>query len=300
MSDKQGNGVCMFVYNNDQLDYTKFAILAAQYAKKSMNNISVTAITDDGTLGWMQQSVGDEVIDRCFDNVVIDNVTHDTNMRKHMDSPWTEFNAQFSNSNKHEVHTLTPYERTLLIDTDYLLMNNDFAYLFDSDINVGMHRYAVYIGGDAPYRNEVSLNDAGINHWWSTVVYFDQSDESKMFFDIWSHVKDNWEYYSLLYQFPKQLFRTDFCVSIAAHMMNGMNNGDTIHDFCNWPLINMDQKDDIAKVNNYDDVVFIKHDRKEQWKNILVRHQKQNLHIMNKRALDRHYDEFLTKMDQHV
>ena len=38
----------MFCYNNEQLDYIKFAILAASYAKKSMDNIDVTLITDDG------------------------------------------------------------------------------------------------------------------------------------------------------------------------------------------------------------------------------------------------------------
>ena len=83
-------------------------------------------------------------------------------------------------------------------------------------------------------------------------------------------------------------------------MMNGMNNGDTIHDFCNWPLLNMDQKDDIAKVNDYADDVFLKHNRREQWKNILVRQERQNIHMMNKRALDRHYDDFLNKLERYV
>ena len=46
MSEKQGNGICMFVYNNEQLDYTKFSIVAALYAKHHMNNIPVTLITD--------------------------------------------------------------------------------------------------------------------------------------------------------------------------------------------------------------------------------------------------------------
>ena len=39
MSEKQGKGICMFVYNNEQLDYTKSSIIAALYAKRNMNNI---------------------------------------------------------------------------------------------------------------------------------------------------------------------------------------------------------------------------------------------------------------------
>ena len=58
------------------------------------------------------------------------------------------------------------------------------------------------------------------------------------------------------------LFRTDFCVSIACHLMNGLNNDEWVNDFNSIPLINMDQKDDIAKINDYNDIVFFKHDRK--------------------------------------
>ena len=146
--------------------------------------------------------------------------------------------------------------------------------------------------------NEITLNNAGINHWWSTIVYFDQSEEAKLFFDIWSHVKDNWEYYSLLYQFPRLLFRTDFCVSIACQMMNGFNNDNFIHDFCGTPLLNMDQKDDIVKVNALNDYVFLKHNRREQWKNILCRYTDTNLHIMNKRALDRTFTSIIDMLKE--
>lgn len=294
MSDKQGNGVVMFCYNNEQLDYTKFAIIAARHVKRNMPGIPVALITDDGTKGWLLESHDKKVVDDAFDDFVIANIEFESNPRRHMDSPWHEFNAQFTNTNKHDVVNLTPYERTLLIDTDYLVCNNYLQYLFTSDIPIGLHRYAQYIGNEIPYRNEITLNDAGINHWWSTVVYFDQSDESRIFFDIWSHVKDNWEYYSLLYQFPRQLFRTDFCVSIACHMMCGLNNDETfIHDFGNLGLLNMDQKDDLVKINKLNDYVFLKHNRKEQWKNVLCRYQNTNLHLMNKRAMDRQYQELI-------
>jgi hypothetical protein len=52
----------------------------------------------------------------------------------------------------------------------------------------------------------------------------------------------------------------------------------------------MDQKDDIVKFNNLDDVIFLKHNRQEPWKNILMKHSSDNLHLMNKRAFDRQID----------
>jgi hypothetical protein len=60
----------------------------------------------------------------------------------------------------------------------------------------------------------------------------------------------------------------------------------------------MDQKDDIIGINSHEDLIFLKHNRVEQWKNILVRHTQQNLHIMNKRALDRHYFGLLEGLDK--
>ena len=294
MAEKhEPQGICMFAYNNQELDYIKFASLASRYAKHYMNGIKVALITDEGTENWLNETKSQQEIQSLFDYIIINNVPNEMNMRKHMDSPWTEFNAQFTNTNKHKVFELTPFEKTLLVDTDFLIMNDFYEYLFKTDIPVGMHRTAEYIGGERPYINEITLNEGGIGHWWSTIVYFDQSEQSKLFFDMWAHVKDHWEYYSLLYQFPRLLFRTDFCVSIATHLMNGMNNDDFVHDFMGQALLNMDQKDDIAQVNGLNDVVFLKHNRTEQWKNMLCRHTDQNLHIMNKRSLDRHYDDLM-------
>ena len=81
--------------------------------------------------------------------------------------------------------------------------------------------------------------------------------------------------------------------NIIGQMMNGFNNDNFVHDFCGTPLLNMDQKDDIAKINALNDYVFLKHDRVEQWKNILCRYTDQNLHIMNKRALDRKFPDII-------
>jgi len=286
-SVKKGNGVCVFAYNNQQLDYVKFASVVSKFVKKNMKNNAVALITDEGTENWMRQSMSQETIDYCFDYVIVTNPQHESNSRVHHDSPWTEFTANFQNSNKHKIFEYTPFERTLLIDTDFIVQNNFYDYIFDTDIPVSMHRTAEYFGGELPYQDEMMLNSAGINHWWSTVVYFDQSEYSKMFFDTWAHVKDNWEYYSLLYQFPKALFRTDFCVSVASHMINGFQNEVFMDDFKGLPLLNMDQKDDLVKLNSLDDFIFLKHNRVEAWKNILCRYTNTNMHVMNKRALDR-------------
>jgi len=285
---EENRGVCIIAYNNNQLDYVQFAHMTAAYVKANMKNNHTTLITDVGTNAYMESSVPTEIHEACFDNVVVEDIEHEHNPRKHMDSPWTEFNAQFSNKNKNNIFNLTPYDKTLLIDSDLFVMNNFYDYVFDTDIPVALHRNAIYLEGQPPYLNEQQLNEGGIHHWWSTAVYFDKSEESEIFFNIWAHVKENWNYYALLYQFPPALFRTDFCVSVAAHMLNGFNQDNFIHDFLGVPLQNMDQKDDLIEIKGLNDWILLSHNRAEPWKNILTRFEKQNLHVMNKRSLNRH------------
>ena len=289
MSGKEEDkGICFFAYNNEEIDYVQLAHIAAGYVKANMSNNKTCLITDKGTYSYFEKSVDKDFHDACFDHVVLTDVENAPNPRRHYDSPWTEFTAQFNNSNKHKIFEYTPFEKTLLLDIDYIVKNNFYDYIFDSEFPLAMHRESQYLQYEPPYMNEITLADGGIHHWWSTVIYFDQSVESKTFFDTWEHVKDNWDYYHLLYQFPPALFRTDFCVSIACHLLNGYNENNFVHDFLGTKMRNMDQKDELYEIKSLNDWIFLSHVRKEVWKNILVRNQDLNIHVMNKRALTRH------------
>ena len=299
---EEENGIAIIAYNNSQLNYLQFAAITSAYVKLHMKNNKVALITDTGTEDWMNISMPKDHVDLLFDYVISHEVHHDPNPRRHFDSPWTEFTTQFSNKNKDNIFELTPFEKTLLIDSDYFICNNFYDRVFESGLPLGLHRDAIYLEGQPPYLNEIDLNEAGIHHWWSTAVYFDKSEESKIFFGIWEHVKENWDYYALLYQFPPGLFRTDFCVSIAIHILNGFTNEHHVYDFDGVPLINMDQKDDLIRVKDFTDMTFLSHNRSEPWKNIMVRKQNENLHIMNKRAMarqsDKMYEDLITALKE--
>lgn len=290
-------GVCFFAYNNDQIDYAALAILAARYVKKYLD-LPVCLITDAGTDAWLQQSQDTDQIKKAIDYIVITEDEMKPNPRRHYDSPWTEFNAQFSNSNKHKVWDYSPFEKTLLLDLDYIVKTDFLLTAFDSVTGVAMFDNAISIQNQRPALRERKLYDAGVKMWWSTVVYFDRTDLSKLFFDTWAHVADNYDYYQYLYNFPAKLFRTDYCVSIAAHILNGMQQGDVIGNFDGIPMINMSQKDDIVDVNDLQDWIFLAANIREPWKNILVKHRHLDTHIMNKRALERVRSKLLEFLDE--
>lgn len=284
--EKSGDGVCFFAYNNDQIDYAQLAVLAATYVKKYLNK-PVCLITDEGTDNWLHQSHAEAIINDCFDYIVITNDEFRPNVRGHHDSPWTEFRAQFSNSNKHKVWEYSPFERTLLLDIDYIVKSGYLNHCYDAYTGVAMYDDARSIRNDFPHMFEQKLYDAGVNMWWSTVVYFDRSDLSELFFNTWAHVADNYDYYQYLYNFPGKMFRTDYCVSIAVHILDGMQSGDSVHTIGTSPMYYVDQKDDIQQVNDHQEWILLAHDTRENWKNILVKHSHLDLHVMNKRALAR-------------
>lgn len=294
---QDGKGVCFFAYNNQQIDYAAMAILAAKYVKKYLD-LPVCLITDTGTDAWLQQSQSTDDIKSAIDYIVITDDEMQKNIRRHHDSPWTEFTAQFNNSNKHKIWEYSPFEKTLLLDLDYIVKTDFLSSAFDSIQGVSMFDRAITIQNQKPQHAERKLYDAGIKMWWSTVVYFDRSEFSELFFDTWAHVADHYEYYQYLYNFPANLFRTDYCVSITAHILNGMQDGDTISNFYDVPMINMSQKDDIIEVNDLQSWIYLAANVREPWKNILVKHENLDVHVMNKRALDRVKPKLMEMFDE--
>ena len=294
MQEIPQRGVCFFAYNNEQIDYVELATLAALYVKEYLN-LPVCLITDEGSDAWLQQSKPD-LVNKCFDYIVITDDEMKSNYRIHYDSPWTEFAAQFNNSNKHKIWDYSPFEQTLLLDIDYIVKSNFLLDIFDYE-GVAMFDNAIDIRNQLPLPREQFLHSAGIKMWWSTVVYFDRSDTSKLFFDTWSHVADNYQFYQYLYNFPAKLFRTDYCVSIASHILNGMEDGDVVGKIPTC-MTNVNQQDDIIEVHSKQNWIILAAEQKENWKNILINSNDMDIHVMNKRALGRQYSKLVEMFNE--
>jgi hypothetical protein len=292
-------GIVFFAYNTEQIDYVKLAIVAARYVRRHMPDFPVCLITSAGDLDWYERNTpdSDELLEAAFDEIVLAEPGHQNNQRTHHDSPWHHFVSEFRNGNKHRVIDLSPYDQTLLLDIDYILQNDQLAYVFDAASAVTLFHHAENLIREPAAPAQRYLYNTGIPMLWSTVVYFDRRQElARMFFDMWAHVADNYEFYKFLYGFPGKMFRTDFCVSIAAHVLNGMGAGELVEDFTQ-PMIYMSQKDDIAKINGADEWIYLVNDREEPWENSFTKIKNENVHVMNKRAIERHYDDIMKQLD---
>lgn len=288
---KFDSGILLIAYNNGKIDYEKLALVAARCVKLHMSNNHVTLLTDQPTFDALKLELTPDLAAETFDHIIIDNVTHERNTRTHRDSPWNEFTTQFNNKNKHSIFNKSPYNKTLMIDVDYLIGNDTLDAIFDTDSEVAMYKHALSVRNYKPRIWEQKLHPDGIDMWWSTAVYWRSDSElAKLFFGVWEHVKENYNYYKWLYKFPGVLFRTDYAVSIAVHILNGHRQGNLIHELPGKVMRFSEQIDDVAEFKEINDILLICPDPKELWKSIASRVKNENVHVMNKMAILRHYD----------
>lgn len=289
---KFDNGILLIAYNNTKIDYAKLAIFAAITAKKNMKNNHVTLMTDKPTIEHLRQ-LDPNLVAAAFDHIIVENLDHERNSRTHHDSPWTEFTTQFSNKNKHTIYDRSPYRKTLMIDVDYFIGNNTLDVMFETDVPLAMYKNAISINNYLPRIWEQKLHPDGIDMWWSTVVYWDaESEEAKLFFGIWEHVKENYDYYKWLYKFPGNLYRTDYAASIAVHLLGGQIKNAFITQLPGKVMRYSDQIDELVSINGINDYTFLCPDPDKVWEVNCSRIKNENVHIMNKLSILRLEDKF--------
>ena len=288
---KYDRGVLLIAYNNGKIDYEKLAVVAASNVKRHMKNNHVTLLTDVKTLTALTNELTTEQMSVTFDHIIVEDIEHERNTRMHRDSPWSEFSTQFNNKNKHSIFKKSPYKQTLMIDVDYIVGNDSLDVIFDTDYELAMYKDAISVRNYKPRIWEQKLHPDGIDMWWSTVVYWrNDSDVARMFFGIWEHVKENYNYYKWLYKFPGVLFRTDYAASIAAHILNGHAVDNVVSELPGKSMRFSEQIDTIVEFKSLNDYVILCPDPSELWRNICSRVSKENIHLMNKLAILRHYD----------
>lgn len=285
-------GVLMYAHNNSEIDYFKIACANALMVKKNLD-VPVTVVTDDGTLSWANQNLGKEFIEHCFNNVVLVKKQYTySNTKFYNDTSFSSKQLQFYNCNHWEAYDLTPYEETLFIDSDYLIMSDALNNCWGSTDDVMINKHIFNPGTtESPYVK--TIDDFGINLYWATVIYFKKTEFSKFLFEIVKHIQENYLYYKELYFFQSSMFRNDYAFSIAIHMLNGFSQSETVINELPIPglLMAWDQHD-IKSVNGLDDITLYC-EKDERGKYLLARFKRQDIHILNKWSVGRVADRLI-------
>jgi hypothetical protein len=290
---KNKRGFLLYGFGNKDLDYGKLAVCCALSIKTNLKNNDVTVVMDEGTKKWIESSVSENVLKIAFDNIVLPKEKFRSGKRRHYDSPWITFKAEFNNQNRVMAYKYSPYDETIMIDSDYIVMNDNFDGIWGSKEDVMMNNKAVDLQGNRfGSITDRRLSRHGIPMYWATVVYFKKSKYSEIFFNLVDYVREEYNFFQFLYEFSEGFYRNDFSFSIAAHILNGyIKNG--MPSLPETPLLASYQKDAIAGIKTANEIIFLAHKPNESWKSTLVNIKDMNVHIMNKRELLRISDEYI-------
>jgi hypothetical protein len=243
----KSRGVLVFAYNTSTVDYEKIAEQAARLITHNLN-LPVTVISGQ--------------------------VTHENYRTGYAHG------TQWNNLDRYRAYELSPYDETILLDTDYLVLDDSLLKIIDTT-----NDYQLMTRSQTP--TETMNGDMGIlsiNYVWATAVVFKKTTKSKLLFDLVGRIQRNYDYYRKLYNIREYNFRNDYAFAIADNIVNGYAPSQGIP----WTMLTIDKLVKRIEIKNNNIVI-----REENSAQVVSR---QNIHVMDKLYLQS--DDYIHFVDQ--
>jgi hypothetical protein len=279
-------GVLIFAHNSRDVDYALTAVISAGLANKYLK-VPVSLVTDKSTIEWMKSSDYYYKATDIFDNIIEIDRPDISNYRRISDGAEST-TIPFINSTRSDAWMLTPYDRTLLIDSDYLIFSDVLSEYWDCNSDFMISSAMNDIKGDRIGVLDRWVSDEGIPMMWATTIMFTKNQNSKLYFDLVKEIKENYKIFSDIYRFNTHVYRNDIAFSIAKHIIEGFT-----HDVSNClpPIFTVQDKDIIQTVNS-SGVKFLIHDPSTA-NMILSNVHNRDVHVMNKQSIVRNASAFM-------
>lgn len=202
-------------------------------------------------------------------NIVSGNQTAE-NRRFSVDSGQFE---TWKNFGRCDAYKLSPWDQTILLDCDYIVLDNNLLKLLDTVQDYALHDSNVYLDD---FTRQEPIGAYSLPMLWATVVVFNRTEKAKLLFDLVARIERNYPYYCKLYNITNTNFRNDFAFTIADNIINGYSPN---NPQCRipWPLITASNPLKSIQINN--NKVTVKDEKRAY---VLP---KQNLHIISKEYL---------------
>lgn len=281
-------GVLIFAHNSKEVDYALMATIAGRLAKHYLS-VPVTLVSDESTLQWFKSTDHYAIALDTFENVLTVEKPNTGNTRKLRDG--TSYNTvPFVNANRASVYDLTPYDTTLLIDSDYLIFSNKLNQYWDLDYDVMIGHSMNDLVGNRSEILDKQVSEVGPHMYWATTVMFKKNKNSELFFNLVSYIRENYDYYADLYRFDNRQYRNDIAFSVAKHMLDAFRS----NTHGSLPSIPTAFDSDILyEVSDSGLLKFLVSDRHNPQQFSLVSTKNADVHILNKQSIIRNSDSLL-------
>jgi len=289
----------MFAHNNEEIDYLKLATINAYLIKQNCDVHDITVVTNQHSYDYTVGELGKEFVHNAISNIVItekDKNFKRANNRLYKDTSHTSKPLPFYNVDRCDAYKISPYDETLLIDADYLILSNNLNSCWGHNNELMMNWSYQDIMSERDDPTLKRLSPSGITMYWATVVYFRKTDFVEQFFKTVEHVRDNREYYQDVYKWPGNLYRNDYSFSVAAHMMGGfVDKG--IEQLPVPHLYKTFDTDDVHSAPSKNELVFYLEKPRSLGDFILCKWRGLDVHVMNKWAINRVSEELLCQIN---
>jgi len=271
-------GILVFAYNNRSVDYVKQAAFLAKRAKQYLD-LPTSIVTDDISHAEQWKDLFDEII-YCKSTAITAKTYNNGTMAKQK--------LLFKNDTRPRAYELTPYEQTLLLDTDYVIADTTFKHCFDGPNQFMIYKDAHDIAGFRDYSEFKRISDVGVDFYWATCVYFRKTETTEIFFNLLKHIQNHWTHYRQIYRLETPVYRNDHVFSIAIHIMNGFAKGDFAKKMPG-KMYYITDKDVLHRLDN-DEFVLLLEKEKYLGQYTLANVKGKSLHVMNKFSLMENVD----------
>ena len=269
-------GVLLFANNNGSIDYVKQAVFLANRIKKYLQ-LPVSLVTCN-KLDDTQLEVFDKVIPSTLS-------VSSTTTKRHHDGDMYDKITKFYNNDRAYAYDLTPYDKTIVMDTDYMICNDLLNYCFEQDNNFLIYKDAIHVGIHTGTSEFKRVSDTSVDFYWATVFFFKKCNETQIFFDLIKHIHENYLHYRSMYQFRTTVYRNDFAFSIAIHIMNGYKSGNFANTLPGKKFYAIDKDVLVDIVDDEIKILVQKTNRFGEY--TAVKLKGSNCHVMNKFSLER-------------
>jgi hypothetical protein len=292
--ENKTRGFLMFAHNNEEIDYLRLAILNAKLIQKNTGIKNITVVTDPHSLKHNEKTLGKKFIKSAINNLIVvekDKKFKQKNIRLYKDTSHASKYLPFYNVNRCDAYDISPYDETILLDADYLILSDTLNHCWGHNNELMMNWKFQDIMYERKDPTLDRLYDMGITMYWATVVYFRKTEYVESFFNIVKHVRNNPQYYKDLYKWQGTLYRNDYSFSIAAHMMSGFVDKGIPQ--LPTTLYKSFDTDDIHSAVDENTIIMYLEKPRSPGDFMLTKWQGIDLHIMNKWAISRISEELL-------
>lgn len=273
-------GALIFAQNNSGIDYNKLAVFAATRVREYLD-IPVSIATDSPD--WLLTSYPNHPFDKIINVPILSG-----SKKGFYDGTFSVRTLEWKNTLRSSAYNITPYDTTLVIDSDYVISSDTLKPALYRDYNLQIYKNSFSL---APWRDATyfqRINPYSIPFYWATTFIFQKNVITESFFALVEYIKQQWAYFRTLYSIDVPIFRNDYAFSIAIHIMNGKTNGGFVAELPGTMSYIADT--DLLVSIKESAMQFLVEKERYPGEYILTKTTGLDMHVMNKYSLSRFID----------